>query len=213
MLSFRPPAGRLVFEFGAAAGNDLAVCREARWQVSGCEPSAHACARAASRGIVLQNCAAEAVTLTPASVACILLNNVFEHLHDPLAVLRISHAAFQPDGVLVLIVPNHDGWPARLFGAAWPGYDAPLHLWGFGPRSLSELLARHGFRTEAIYHQMLGRWAWQVCLDGRHSADPVPAWRRRAAKWLAPVLLPFGALAAMLHRGDHVKLIARRAVC
>lgn len=210
VLAFRAPPGRRVFEFGAAAGNDLAVFRAAGWEVSGCEPSARACALAASRGIILQNCPAEAATPAPASVSCILLNNVFEHLHDPVRVLRTCHAALRPDGVLVLILPNHAGWSARLFGAAWPGYDAPRHLWGFAPRPLAALLARHGFRTEHIYHQTPGRWAWQSALDGRHAADPPPAWRVRAARWLALPLLPVGMLGALLRRGDFIKVVARR---
>lgn len=211
VLAFRAPPGRRVFEFGAAAGNDLAVFRDAGWDVSGCEPSARACALAAARGIILQNCPAEAAALVPASVSCILLNNVFEHLHDPVRVLQICAAALRPGGVLVLILPNHAGWSARLFGPAWPGYDAPRHLWGFAPRPLVGLLARHGFRTEHIYHQAPGRWAWQSALDGRHAADPPPAWRRRAARWLVPALLPIGVLAAMLGQGDFIKVVARRS--
>jgi len=209
-LAFRAPPGRQVFEFGAATGNDLAIFRDAGWTVSGCEPSAYACSLAAQRGIVLQNCSAETAELAPGSIACIMLNNVFEHLHDPVQVLLICHAALEADGVLVLILPNHNGWSARLFGAGWPGYDAPRHLWGFSPRPLTDLLARHGLEVEQIYHQAAGRWAWQSALQGRHAAVPPPAWRINTARWLALALLPVGVLGAMLGRGDFIKVVARR---
>jgi SAM-dependent methyltransferase len=125
VLSFPAPRLRRVFEIGAASGNDLADFREAGWEVSGCEPSAHACALAAERGIVLQNCTAEHAVIEPGSVSCIVMTNVFEHLHDPVGVLRICREALQPDGLLVLSVPNHDCWAARAFGSAWTS--APLH--------------------------------------------------------------------------------------
>jgi SAM-dependent methyltransferase len=143
-------------------------------------------------------------------MSCILMNNVFEHLHDPVQVLRTCHTALEADGVLVLILPNHAGWSARVFGAAWPGYDAPRHLWGFAPRSLTALLERHGFRVEQIYHQAPGRWAWESALDGRHSVAPAPAWRARAARMLALAMLPFGVLGAIWRHGDFVKVVARR---
>lgn len=210
VLAFRPPAVRRVFEFGASSGNDLAVFREAGWDVSGCELSPGACAVAATRGIQLQNCPAELAIIEPGSVSCVLMNNVLEHLHDPVAVLKTSHAALGTDGTLVLFLPNHAAWSARLFGAAWPGFDAPRHLWGFTPVSITALLDRLGFMVDQIYHQAPGSWAWQSCLDGRHSATQVPGWRAKYAHRLAPLLLPYGVASAFCARGDFMHIVARK---
>ena len=211
LLAFAQPAGRKVFEFGAASGNNLAVFRDAGWEVAGCEPSALACASAAKRGIALDVCAAEDAILAPATYSCILINHVLEHVHQPVRVLQKCRAALARDGVLVIALPNHGGWAAQLFGGAWPGYDAPRHLWGFSARTLAAQLSEQGFRVEHIYHEASGRWAWMSSLDGRHSADPVPPWRRRFARPLSLLALPAGALAAAAGRGDFIKIVARLA--
>src|SRR4051794_20970450 len=65
VFAFNPIAPKRVFEFGAATGNDLDLFRSGGWQVSGCEPSARACAIAKERDIQLQNCPAETADLPP----------------------------------------------------------------------------------------------------------------------------------------------------
>jgi SAM-dependent methyltransferase len=152
VMAFRPPASRRVFEFGAGCGGDLVTFCDAGWEATGCEPSAQACATAASHGLSLQNCLAEEAEI-PSGTSCIFMNNVFEHLYDPPAILSKIHHALTDDGVLVLIVPNHDCWSARVFGAAWPGYDAPRHIWGWTPQSITNALARAGFAIEYINQQ------------------------------------------------------------
>ncbi len=210
VFAFHAVEPRRIFEFGGATGNDLVQFRQEGWEVDGCEPSASACAIAAGRGIVLRNLPAEAVDLPERSVSCVLLNNVLEHLHDPDAVLRVSARALVPGGSLVVIVPNHASVSARLFGAAWPGYDAPRHLWGFTPRSLSARMVAAGFAQPVIHHLFQGRWAWRSTMDGRHAGEPVARWRARLAGPLSALLLPFGVLCALFGRGDFMMLVATR---
>lgn len=210
VMAFRAIAPRRVFEFGAGAGNDLLLFRTEGWAVEGCEPSAHACALAAGRGITLQCAPAEDAQLAPSSVSAVLLNNVLEHVHDPVAVLGKAHAGLVPGGALVLVVPNHAGPAARLFGAGWPGYDAPRHLWGFSPTALGALLARCGFAPPRVYPMFQGRWAWRDSLQGARDPAPIAPWRRRHAKLLSLALIPFGILAALFGHGDFITVVAIR---
>jgi SAM-dependent methyltransferase len=211
VMPFRPPATRRVFEFGAAAGSDLLLFRAEGWEVAGCEPSAHACAIAAERGIGLDNCTAEAAAIAPESHSCILFNNVLEHVHDPVGVLEKCVRGLMPGGHLVVIVPNHASWSARLFGAAWPGYDAPRHLWGFTPRALRAQLHAIGLPVCQIYQMFPGRSNWRSVIDGRHQAAPVAAWRRGPARHIAMApLLPLGWLAALCGHGDFMTIVARK---
>ncbi len=210
VFAFHGVEPRRIFEFGAATGNDLALFRDAGWEVSGCEPSARACATAAARGIVLENAPAETAGLAPASVSCVLINNVLEHVHDPGVVVAKAFDGLVPGGSLVIVVPNHRAWSARMFGGAWPGYDAPRHLWGFTPSSLSGLLRRSGFEAPIIHQRFQGIWAWSSSLDGRHSALPVAAWRQRWARPLALALLPLGVVSAILGAGDFLTVVARK---
>ena len=210
VFAFHAIEPKRVFEFGAATGNDLVAFKREGWAVSGCEPSARASAVALERGVVLQNVPAEAAEIAAESVSCVLINNVLEHTHDPAAVVAKSWRALVPGGSLVIVVPNHHSWPARLFGASWPGYDAPRHLWGFTPPSLAALLTREGFTAPRVYHRFQGVWAWRATIDGRHAAQPVAAWRRRWAGELAVMLYPLGILAAILGQGDFITAVAEK---
>jgi SAM-dependent methyltransferase len=210
IMAFVSSSTRRVFEFGAASANDLLLFKAEGWAVDGCEPSAAACATAATRGVLLRNCAAEEVTLESGSVSAVVMNNVLEHLHDPVGVLTSSFRALVPEGALVLVVPNHASWSARLFGPAWPGYDAPRHLWGFTPHSLDAVLRRIGFDEVRIHHLFQGRWAWRSTIDGRHRAKPVSRVRKAAAGPLSLLLMPLGWLAAACGRGDFMTVVARR---
>ncbi len=208
IFAFEPIAPRRVFEFGAATGNDLALFRNEGWQIAGCEPSGHARAIAAGRGITLQHATAEAATLEPCGVSCILINNVLEHTHDPASVLRKCWSGLVPGGSLVVIVPNHAGLAAWLFGAGWPGYDAPRHLWGFTPRSLDSAMQATGFLPAVVHPRVQALWGWRSALIGARAIAPVAAWRLRWARPLSLPLLAAGIVAAMFGYGDFMTLVA-----
>jgi SAM-dependent methyltransferase len=211
VLAFAPPAVRTVFEYGAGTGNDLLAFRHAGWEVSGCEPSAQARAVARRRGIELRPCTAEAAD-PPDGVGCIYMNNVFEHRHDPRAVLAKSLARLQPGGLLVLVVPNHRAWSARLFGAAWPGYDPPKHIWGFTPRAIRLVLERAGFELLSIDQRYpFSNHCWWAAISGVRLAQPrLPGLRLRLANALRRLLVPVGMLAAFAGHADYIKVVARK---
>jgi len=211
VFAFRAVEPRRIYEFGASTGNDLMLFKAEGWKVDGSEPSIRACAAAAERGIALQTVPAEAVELPPASVTAVLMNNVLEHTHDPARVIATSLHGLLPGGSLVVVVPNHASLSARIFGASWPGYDAPRHLWGFTPASLERLMQHVGFQSPKIYQMFQGRWAWRSCLDGRHAAAPVAAWRRRLAQPLSLMLYPLGIVASLFGYGDFMTVVATKS--
>jgi SAM-dependent methyltransferase len=211
VLSFTAPPQRSVFELGAGSGNDLVEFRDAGWTVAGCEPSAHACGVAASRSIVLQQCTAEEAII-PEGIGCVYMNNVFEHLHDPEQVLRNAHHALIDGGLVVLIVPNHASAAARLFGAAWPGYDAPKHIWGFTAGSIRNLLQRTGFERIEVHQKFpFSRYCWSTGLSGTRL--PQSRWsglRRRAERIFRRGLVGFGLAACTLGYGDYLHVVAHK---
>ena len=211
LLCFRQPAVRRVFEFGAATGRDLSEFHALGWEATGCEPSPKACEAARQRGIALQNCNAEQAALPAYHFTCILMNNVFEHLHDPAAVLAKCREGLAEGGVLELIVPNHASLSARLVGPSWPGFDPPRHLWGFTPNSITALLERSGFSVEHIHHQAPTLWSWVASVAGTRSPTGSTRFRSWAARFVPHLLLPVGVVAAMCRRGDFIRIVARKA--
>jgi len=89
----------------------------------------------------------------------ITFHDVFEHLEDPIGVLRACADRLAPQGVLVLSVPSADGFVFRLSAVLRRlGFDGPLerafqvhypfpHLLYLAPGSLDALAERAGFEV------------------------------------------------------------------
>jgi SAM-dependent methyltransferase len=77
-----------------------------------------------------------------------------EHIHRIGATLESVRRHLEPDGMLVIALPNIDSHEASTYGADWVALDAPRHLYHFTPGSLAALLERHGFSVVEVepYH-------------------------------------------------------------
>jgi hypothetical protein len=51
------------------------------------------------------------------------------------------------DGKLMIRVPNRDVMNARLFGSYGHHLALPVHTFNYSPKTLSQLLKKHGFRV------------------------------------------------------------------
>ncbi len=80
---------------------------------------------------------------------------VFEHLHDPADTLDECYRILKPGGALLLGVPNVESWQARWAGSEWFHLDVPRHLYHYGPTTLTQMLAKHGFEVERTSHYNL----------------------------------------------------------
>ena len=80
----------------------------------------------------------------------ITMFHVLEHVSQPRQALEYARDLLQPDGRLILQVPNAASLQARTFGARWYGLDVPRHLINFTPRSLGLLLDQAGFSWQMV---------------------------------------------------------------
>ena len=140
------------------------------------------------------------------------MNNVFEHLHDPMAVLARAHANLLPGGIVVIVVPNHVSWAARMFGTQWPGYDPPRHIWGYTPRGIQGVLERAGFDDVTVSHKYpLSAYCWGNGLGAwRAGEGRGKALRSRLTKLLGRSLLLGGFASAVAGAGDYIRVTARK---
>ncbi len=74
---------------------------------------------------------AQALDLPPASVAGLVLLNVFHHLPDPAALLRGAERVLVPGGRVAMIEPAHTALWARLYRRCSPEPYDPTAGWGF----------------------------------------------------------------------------------
>jgi SAM-dependent methyltransferase len=134
-------------EVGSGRGTLLAELARRGWQAVGTEYSA-ALAEASINNLGVQvypapdlrDCMFEAGSFDVA-----VCYHVLEHLPDPLETLREIRRVLQPQGVLLLAVPNFGGWLARWSGPNWFALDVPRHLGHYTPRTLQVALDTSGF--------------------------------------------------------------------
>lgn len=149
--------GRLL-DIGSGRGELLKAAREAGWEAVGVDPS-QAFARYAARysGAEVREEPVERCGFAAESFDVVILAAVLEHLYNPDETVREIARILRRGGALFVDVPNEEGLYfragniyQRLRGRDWvvniaPTFE-PFHVFGFGPRSLRALLAKHGLK-------------------------------------------------------------------
>lgn len=154
--------GRLL-DVGAGRGEVLRAAKIAGWETSGIELSATFADYASSHsGVEVLRKPLEDCGFPDASFDVVILSAVLEHLYNPNEVLAEISRILRPGGALFLDVPNETGLYfhignlyQRLRGRDWvvnlaPTF-SPFHVFGFTPKSLRALLAKHGFEVRRWY--------------------------------------------------------------
>ena len=80
--------------------------------------------------------------------ACVLLD-IFEHIKDPLTMLRQIEYSLTTDGVLLLSTPDINSWYAKRLKTNWPEFKTE-HLFYYNRSTLENMLAKSGFRNIEI---------------------------------------------------------------
>lgn len=75
----------------------------------------------------------------------ITMFHVFEHLIEPLNILKIIKDKLKTTGSLIISIPNIDSWQSKVFKGKWLHLDPPRHLFFFKPTDLIDLLKNEGF--------------------------------------------------------------------
>jgi SAM-dependent methyltransferase len=142
--------GGQLLEIGCANGLFLdAMRRQDGWQVWGVEINESAVRYAREQlHLELFHGTLEEAAFPDGSFDTVVMWDVLEHLHQPRDALTEIRRVLKPDGLLCLRLPVLDSWDRRLFGPYWAGWDAPRHLTLFSRRTLSQMLARAGFRIQ-----------------------------------------------------------------
>lgn len=203
-----PGRGRSLLDFGCHNGEKLTFWYQRGWRVSGVDLNQPAIAAARKRfpegrfwcGDVLEMAIGERFDV-------IRVDNVIEHLLDPLAYLAALVALLKPGGRLRVFVPNLSSLSARLLGRYSYVFWMPFHVNLFTSRTLHRTLERTGLSDiECKAFAPVGSWV--------HSQRQLllpPGFNRRPARGLDRALLacsllnyPGETLVQWLGLGDEV---------
>jgi SAM-dependent methyltransferase len=135
-----------ILDVGAGTGDFVSTAQKGGWQAFGVEPNEKARARARIKGVELS----ESLEEVTGSYKVITLWHVLEHLPDLEREIDRMVSRLEPEGKLILALPNFRSWDARHYGEYWAAYDLPRHLWHFSRTSIAELFGRRGFEILQI---------------------------------------------------------------
>lgn len=81
---------------------------------------------------------------------CAVASHILEHLENPHEFLQSVKGILEPDGYLVIAVPNFNWWnPKSIYRSVSTIFD-PEHVVGYSPHGLMKLLEMNGYRVEKI---------------------------------------------------------------
>lgn len=109
----------------------------------------------------------------------ITLDQVIEHVQDPLRTLRDIASVLAPGGVVIISTPFAGGWGARLFGRRWINWHTPYHVQFFTPRSMQVAAAQAGLQLERSRCRTSSSWLhyqWLHLFSYPHPGQPSGFW-------------------------------------
>lgn len=104
----------------------------------------------------------------------VTLNDVIEHVPDPLGLLKEVHRITKPGGLIYVLTPDINSLSARLLRGRWWGL-RPAHIYYFSTRTLTAAAQKAGY--EPLHASSYGRiFTWGYWLS-RLSNYPRPVQR------------------------------------
>ncbi len=213
-----------ILDVGCGGGLFLRMMRERGYRGVGLDFSLGAAGVAWEINEVPTVCASLAhAPFASGSAAAITMFHVLEHLYDPGSYLQAAHDLLEPNGRLVVQVPNAASWQFMLLGESWRGLEVPRHLWNFKASDLEILLDRSGFDLVRTKHFSLRDNPACLATSIAPSLDPTVRKVRGVQEspnrailmdltyfGLVMACLPFTALEALCGAGCTVMMEARK---
>jgi SAM-dependent methyltransferase len=139
-----------LLEVGCAAGLFLNAAAARGWQPSGVEVLADIARLAREhRGLDVRTGELAEAGFAEGEFDVVYMNEVIEHIIDPVALLREVHRVLRPGGLALLRTGNARSWAARWRGRHWHYYrfGGLMHIRVFSPRAAEALARAAGFAS------------------------------------------------------------------
>jgi 2-polyprenyl-3-methyl-5-hydroxy-6-metoxy-1,4-benzoquinol methylase len=112
----------------------------------------------------------------------IVLNQVIEHVPDPLALLRALKTRLNPnDGMVILSFPNTDSLVAARSKERWINWHVPFHQHHFNRKSFEKLAKQAGFSVKSSRTITPNLWSLLQLRANRE----LPSEGRASATWVS----------------------------
>ena len=148
--------GRKLLDIGCGTGYFAGYMKQKGYKVAGVEADPNTRAFAKKEfGIPVFSPADFLGHEIEGSFDVITLWHVLEHLDDFNLYLERMLEHLDPEGTLIIALPNSNAFDARHYKGCWAGYDVPRHLWHFTPSTIKVLAGNHGLQVTKMKRLML----------------------------------------------------------
>ncbi|MDT0294676.1 class I SAM-dependent methyltransferase [Mesonia ostreae] len=138
---------KTLLDVGAGTGDFLHFISQKNWKVSGVEPNEKARKLAKAKGI---NLFEDLAAVKNQYFDVITLWHVLEHVPNLEEQIQQLRKLLQPNGVLVIAVPNFESYDAQYYKEYWAAYDVPRHLWHFSKRGITRIFKEHEIELKEV---------------------------------------------------------------
>lgn len=112
----------------------------------------------------------------------VTMDQVIEHLANPLTTLRGVARILKPGGAAILSTPNAGGWGAKIFGPRWINWHAPYHMQFFSRKSMRIAAEQAGLVVEKTKIVTNSEWLYYQWIHMSFYPDPgepSPFWSQK----------------------------------
>jgi len=88
----------------------------------------------------------------------VTMDQVIEHINDPIQVLHDIAEILKPNGKAILSTPNNQGWGAKVFRNRWINWHVPYHVQLFSKKSMQIAARKAGLEVQEIYTVTNSEW-------------------------------------------------------
>lgn len=117
----------------------------------------------------------------------VTLDQVIEHVTDPIETLKGIARVLKPGGMAILGAPNANGWGAKFFGRLWINWHAPYHLQFFSAKSINIAAEEAGLNIVSYKTLTSSDWLlyqWMHLLTLPHMGEPSQFWSPKTIRGL-----------------------------
>ena len=141
------PDGKLL-DVGCGKGDYLVEMKKMGWNVFGVEFAYAGVLTAQKRGLEVFHGSIVDAPFSDNMFDFIRLEDVLEHLPNPLETMIILRNLLKDNGRVRITVPNLDAFTFKLFGTYWFPLETPRHLFMYSPSSIRNLAELAGFHVQ-----------------------------------------------------------------
>jgi SAM-dependent methyltransferase len=144
-----------ILDIGCGTGELLATFKKNGWESTGIEPNEIA-RREATKNYGLSVFEPSRLKILPSGhYSVISLWHVMEHIDNLADTMNEIRRLLDPEGIIIVAVPNSNALDARIYGNYWAAWDVPRHLYHFTRQSMDRLFSEYGFQLLNVYPMKL----------------------------------------------------------